>query len=66
MFQSWARNWREKQTTQTLEQQLASDPHSPGEFRCNQVVRNLPEFYATFRVTPTDKMFLAPDQRVTL
>ncbi|ACY22891.1 Endothelin-converting enzyme 1 [Gordonia bronchialis DSM 43247] len=66
VFQSWARNWREKQTTQTLEQQLASDPHSPGEFRCNQVVRNLPEFYATFRVAQADKMFLAPDQRVTL
>ncbi|RMI31894.1 M13 family metallopeptidase [Nocardia stercoris] len=66
MFQSWARYWREKQTPEALEQQLANDPHSPGEFRCNQVVRNLPEFYRTFGVTPSDKLFLAEDQRVSL
>lgn len=66
MFQSWGRNWREKQTQQSLEQQVATDPHSPGEFRCNQVVRNLPEFYATFSVQPSDKLFLPEDQRVIL
>lgn len=66
MFQSWGRNWREKQTQQSLEQQVATDPHSPGEFRCNQVVRNLPEFYTTFGVQPSDKLFLPEDQRVSL
>ena len=25
---------------------LAIDPHSPNEFRCNQIVRNIDEFYA--------------------
>jgi putative endopeptidase len=66
MFQSWGRNWREKQTRQALEQQIATDPHSPGEFRCNQVVRNLPEFYAAFGVRQSDKLFLPEDQRVSL
>ncbi len=66
MFQAWGRNWREKQTKQNLEQQIANDPHSPGEFRCNQVVRNLPEFYATFAVKESDKLFLAENQRVSL
>ena len=66
LFQSWGRNWREKQTEQALAQQVATDPHSPGEFRCNQVVRNLPEFYTTFGVQESDTLFLPEDQRVTL
>ncbi|AHH15700.1 M13 peptidase family protein [Nocardia nova SH22a] len=66
MFQSWGRNWREKQDPKSLEQQIATDPHSPSEFRCNQVVRNLPEFYATFGVKEGDKLFLPEDQRVSL
>ena len=66
MFWAWGRNWREKQTTQATEQQIATDPHSPSEFRCNQVVRNLPEFYATFGVKDGDKLFMAQDQRVSL
>ena len=66
MFLAWGRNWREKQTTQYTESLLADDVHSPSEFRCNQVVRNLPEFYQTFGVKEGDKLFLAQDQRVSL
>ncbi|MFI9506277.1 M13 family metallopeptidase [Nocardia sp. NPDC052566] len=66
MFESWGRIWRIKQTDQTLESQLAQDPHSPGQFRCNQVVRNLPQYYSTFDVKEGDKMYLPPDQRVSL
>ncbi|MFF3566733.1 M13 family metallopeptidase [Nocardia jiangxiensis] len=66
MFLAWGRNWREKQTTQYTESLLANDVHSPSEFRCNQVVRNLPEFYQTFGVKEGDKLFLAQDQRVSL
>ncbi|WP_433592793.1 M13 family metallopeptidase [Nocardia sp. CA-145437] len=66
MFESWGRTWRTKMTDQSLEQQLANDPHSPPEFRSNQVVRNLGEFYSTYDVKEGDKAFLPPDQRVTL
>ncbi|WP_238845862.1 M13 family metallopeptidase [Nocardia terpenica] len=66
MFWSWARNWRNKQTRQYTESLLTNDVHSPGEFRCNQVVRNLPEFYSTFGVKDSDKLFLPQDQRVSL
>ncbi|WP_280255265.1 M13 family metallopeptidase [Nocardia wallacei] len=66
MFESWGRTWRGKQTPESTESQIATDPHSPAEFRCNQVVRNLPEFYATYGVTDTDKLYLPQDQRVTL
>ncbi|MGW4355104.1 M13 family metallopeptidase [Nocardia sp. NPDC004582] len=64
MFLSWARGWRAKQTPELTAEGL-SDTHSPDEFRCNQVVRNLPEFYSTFGVTSGDKLFMPEDQRVT-
>ncbi|WP_051499011.1 M13 family metallopeptidase [Nocardia sp. BMG51109] len=65
MFLSWARSWRGKDTEErTVE--LLTDVHSPNEFRCNQVVRNLAEFYDTFGVQESDKLYLPPDQRVTL
>ncbi|MFF0491374.1 M13 family metallopeptidase [Nocardia sp. NPDC004068] len=66
MFHSWARNWRTKSTAEYTEWLVTNDVHSPSEFRCNQVVRNLPEFYATFDVKETDKLFLPQDQRVSL
>ena len=37
---------------------LATDSHSPAEFRCNGVVRNLPEFYSAFGVKQGDKLWL--------
>ncbi|PXX66632.1 putative endopeptidase [Nocardia tenerifensis] len=66
MFFSWARIWRQQLTTQRKELLLARDVHSPNEFRANQVVRNIAEFYTTFGVVAGDKLFLAEDQRVTL
>ncbi|MFI6363261.1 M13 family metallopeptidase [Nocardia sp. NPDC050630] len=66
LFLSWARIWREKSTKQHMELRLAMDPHAPNEFRCNQVVRNIDEFYTTFALEPSDKLYLAKDQRVSL
>nr|WP_194834048.1 M13 family metallopeptidase [Nocardia sp. XZ_19_369] len=66
VFLSWARIWRQQATKQTKERLLTMDVHSPNEFRANQVVRNIADFYSTFGVVAGDKLFLAPDQRVTL
>ncbi len=44
-FMSWARVWRQKVRDTEVIRLLAIDPHSPGEFRCNQIVRNLDEFH---------------------
>lgn len=49
-----------------LRNQIASDPHSPNEFRVNGVVRNVPEFYTAFNVQPTDSLYLAPEKRVKI
>ena len=45
---------------------LATDPHSPTEFRCNSVVRNLAEFVEAFGVKEGDKLWLPKDERVRI
>lgn len=66
IFLAWARTWRKKQRPEATQKMLATDPHSPNEFRCNQVVRNIDEFYQAFGVTEADKLFLPKEQRVSL
>ena len=65
-FFSWAQGWRTKARDTELIRRLALDPHSPDEFRCNAVVRNLDAFYQAFEVTPDDALYLDPDQRVRI
>lgn len=65
-FIGWAQAWRIKIRDKELERRLTIDPHSPAEFRCNGVVRNMPEFYDQFQVGPGSRMFLAPEQRVRI
>jgi putative endopeptidase len=66
LFLSWAVVWQAKVRTEMLLQRLATDPHSPAEFRCNQIVRNLPEFYAAFDVRESDALWLDEKQRVKI
>ena len=65
-FMGWAQAWRGKIRDAELSRRLATDPHSPAEFRCNGVLRNMPEFYAAFGVKEGDKLWLPPDQRVRI
>jgi putative endopeptidase len=65
-FLSWARAWREKNRDEEVIRLLVIDKHSPGEFRCNQIVRNLDEFYAAFDVSATDELWLEPAARVSI
>ena len=66
LFLSWGAVWQAKIRTEMLLQRMATDPHSPAEFRCNQIVRNLDEFYAAFDVTESDALWLDEDQRVKI
>jgi putative endopeptidase len=45
---------------------LQVDPHSPPEFRCNQIARNLDVFYEAFEVSPDNELWLEPDARVSI
>jgi putative endopeptidase len=65
-FLSWARAWKQKIRDEEVIRLLAVDEHSPGEFRCNQIVRNLDEFYAAFDVGATDELWLQPAARVRI
>ena len=66
LFLSWAAVWQAKVRTEMLLQRMATDPHSPAEFRCNQIVRNLSEFYAAFHVAESDALWLDEEQRVKI
>lgn len=65
-FLSWAQAWRAKSRDEEALRLLAIDPHSPTEFRCNQIVRNIEEFYSAFGVTERDALWLDPEDRVTI
>ncbi|HET9649983.1 MAG TPA: M13-type metalloendopeptidase [Microlunatus sp.] len=66
LFLSWAAIWQQKTRPETVRQRLATDPHSPPEFRCNQIVRNVPEFYDAFAVSESDRLWLAAADRVKI
>ena len=63
---SWGQIWRGKSREEIAIQRLATDPHSPNEFRSNQVARNFDVFHETFNTQPGDKMWLEPEQRVSI
>ena len=65
-FFSWAQAWQIKARDEEVIRLLKIDPHSPNEFRCNQIVRNIGDFYTAFDVTPDDALWLEPSQRVTI
>lgn len=65
-FLSYARAWQTKRRDEAVRQQVATDPHSPEEFRVNQVLRNVDAYYEAFGVTPEDAAWLPPEQRVTI
>ncbi|WP_426517779.1 M13 family metallopeptidase [Diaminobutyricibacter sp. McL0618] len=65
-FLSWAQAWQEKGRDEEVIRLLAIDPHSPNEFRCNQIVRNITEFYDTFDVAEGDALWLDPSERVSI
>ena len=65
-FLSYAHSWRNKNRPEEVRRRIAIDPHSPDEFRCNQIVRNVQEFYDAFGVSEKDQLWLAPTERVRI
>lgn len=62
----WAQVWQSKGRDEEVVRRLATDPHSPNEFRCNGVLRNVDEFYEAYGVGPQDALYLAPEERVRI
>ena len=65
-FLSWAQSWKLAAREEEALRLLQIDPHSPPEFRCNQIARNLDVYYEAFDVTPDHDLWLAPEHRVTI
>ncbi|OZE95265.1 peptidase M13 [Rhodococcus sp. 15-2388-1-1a] len=66
VFFGWSQVWRTKARDAEAIRRLAVDPHSPPEFRCNGVVRNLDSFHEAFDVQPGDALYLDPGKRVRI
>lgn len=66
VFIGFAQVWAGKYRDEALKSQINTDPHSPGEFRANGSVRNVPEFYTAFDVKPTDALYLVDEERVKI
>jgi putative endopeptidase len=65
-FLSWAQSWKLAVRREEALRLLQIDPHAPPEFRCNQIARNMDLFYQAFDVSPEHKLWLEPDQRVSI
>jgi endothelin-converting enzyme/putative endopeptidase len=63
-FIAYAQAWQEKDREDAERQQILTDPHSPGKYRVNGIVRNVDAWYKAFNVQPGDKLYLPPEQRV--
>ncbi|MGB2741891.1 MAG: M13-type metalloendopeptidase [Cognaticolwellia sp.] len=65
-FMGYAQVWRGKMVEKSLRNRVATDPHSPGEFRALGSLSNMPEFYKAFDVKEGDAMYIAPEKRVKI
>lgn len=65
-FFNWARVWCMKAREEYLKLLLQIDVHAPSVLRANMQPRNFTEWYDTFEVKSTDKMYIAPQKRVII
>jgi putative endopeptidase len=59
-FLAWAQIWRQNITPEAQRVRINTDPHSPGQWRTNGPVSNMPQFAAAFACKPGDPM-VRPD-----
>ena len=62
-FIAWAQGWKNLARPEALKQLIATNPHSPGNFRANGPMSNMKEFYEAFGVKETNKMYRPADKR---
>ena len=65
-FIGYAQIWNGKLRPEETKRLIATDPHSPAEFRANQILKNLPEFYEAFGVVEGDPLWLPESDRVRI
>jgi putative endopeptidase len=55
-FLAWAQIWRANTTPEAVRLRINTDPHSPGEWRTNGPLSNMPQFAAAFGCKAGDPM----------
>lgn len=65
-FISFAQIWKGNATEEFLRSQVATDNHSPTEFRVNGTLRNMPEFFKAFDVKEGDAMRNSEEKLVSI
>ncbi len=65
-FLAWAQIWRSNTTPETQRLRVNTDPHSPGRWRTNGPLSNMPEFALAFGCKPGDAMVRPDSVRATL
>ncbi|PKG56643.1 peptidase M13 [Shewanella sp. Choline-02u-19] len=65
-FIGFTQIWRAKIKEESMRNRVATDPHSPAQFRSLGALSNMPEFYSTYDVKPGDAMYIAPEKRVKI
>ena len=62
-FISFGQSWRAKIREPEMRRRIATDGHAPDQYRAD-TVRNLDAWYSAFSVSPGQKLYLAPKDRV--
>ncbi|MBO9575651.1 MAG: M13 family metallopeptidase [Sphingobium sp.] len=65
-FLAFAQTWKEKLRPEAAKEQLASDPHTPAQYRVIGPLRNIDAWYDAFSVKTGGKYALAPEERVRI
>jgi predicted metalloendopeptidase len=65
-FLSFAQIWRNNIRPEYARLLIKVDPHSPGKFRANGPLSNLPEFAHAFQIPDNSPMVRPPAQRVNI
>ena len=65
-YMGWAQVWRAKTRDSEAIVRIKSDPHSPAQYRGTVPEMNQAPFYEAFGVKDGDKMYLSPENRVSL
>lgn len=65
-FLAYSKVWRGNVRDTYLRKLIKEDEHSPGEYRVNGGLFNIPEFYAAFEISPESPLYRTEEQRAKI
>jgi predicted metalloendopeptidase len=65
-FVGWSRVWQRKYRDSEMIKRLATDSHSPSQYRANGPVTNIDAFYEAFGVKEGDELFKPKSERIKI